>query len=54
MCKKLGIETTGNWFSHIPKSVTEHEDITVLWNERVQTGRKVKTNRPDTIVKNKD
>jgi hypothetical protein len=30
ICKKSGIETTENWYSHIPKSVTEHEEITVL------------------------
>jgi hypothetical protein len=28
--RKLGIETTANWYSHMPKWVTEHEDITVL------------------------
>jgi hypothetical protein len=32
ICKKLGIETAENWYSHISKPVTEHEDITVLWN----------------------
>jgi hypothetical protein len=42
------------WYSHIPKSVTEHEDITVLWNQGVQTDREVLTNRPDILVKNKD
>jgi hypothetical protein len=41
MCKKLGIKGTENWFSHIPKFVTEHEGITVLWNEESfwQTGQ---------------
>jgi hypothetical protein len=27
------------WYSHIPKSVTEHEDITVLWKQGAQTDR---------------
>jgi hypothetical protein len=52
ICKKSGIETTENWYSHIPKSVTEH-DITVLWNQGVQTDREVLANRPDIFVKNK-
>jgi hypothetical protein len=43
ICKKLSIETTGNWHSHKPKSVTEHEGITVLWNQGVQTERFWKT-----------
>jgi hypothetical protein len=30
ICKKLGIETSENWYSHIPKPVTEHEVVTVL------------------------
>jgi hypothetical protein len=49
----LGIETAENWYSHIPKPVIEHEDITVLWN-RIQTDREVLANRPDIIVKNKN
>jgi hypothetical protein len=30
--KTLDIEKTDNWYSHIPKPVCQHEDITVLWN----------------------
>jgi hypothetical protein len=40
-------------YSHIPKPVTEHEDVTVLWNQRIQTDRDVLANRPDIIIKNK-
>jgi hypothetical protein len=54
LCKKLGIETAENWYSHIPKPVTEHEDITVLWNQGIQMVRGVFANRPDIIIKNKD
>jgi hypothetical protein len=53
ICKKLGIETAENLYSHIPKPVTEHEDITVLWNRGIHTDREVLVNRPDIIVKNK-
>jgi hypothetical protein len=28
MCKKLGIETVENRYSHIPKTLTEREDVT--------------------------
>jgi hypothetical protein len=52
ICKTLFIETTENWYSHIPKSVCQHEDITVLWNQGIQTDRKVLANRPDIIIKN--
>jgi hypothetical protein len=53
ICKKLGIETAENWYSHIPNPVTEHEDITVLWNQGIQMDREVLANRPDIRVKNK-
>jgi uncharacterized membrane protein len=42
-----------NWYSHIPKPVTEHEDVTVLWNQGIQTDREVLANRTDIIIKNK-
>jgi hypothetical protein len=49
-------ETTENWYSHIPKSPSEHEGATagLLWNDGVQTDRPALANRPDIIVKNKD
>jgi hypothetical protein len=52
ICKTLGIETTENWYSHIPNPVCQHEDITVLWNQGIQTDREVLANRPDIIIKN--
>jgi hypothetical protein len=53
ICKTLGIEKTENWYSHIPKSVCQHADITVLWNQGVQTDREILANSPDIIIKNK-
>jgi hypothetical protein len=53
ICKTLGIETTENWYSHIPKPVCQHEDITVLWNQGVKTDREVLANKPNIIIKNK-
>jgi hypothetical protein len=52
ICKTLGTETTENWYSHIPKPVCQHEDITVLWNQGVQTDREVLENTPNIIIKN--
>jgi hypothetical protein len=53
ICKTLGTEITENWYSHIPVPVCQHEDITVLWNQGVQTDMEVLANRPDIIIKNK-
>jgi hypothetical protein len=51
--KKLSTESTENWYSHIPKSICEHEDLTVLWNQEVQTDRAVLASRPDLLIKKK-
>jgi hypothetical protein len=32
ICRKLGIETTENWYKHVLKAVCEHAGVTVLWN----------------------
>jgi hypothetical protein len=37
----------------MPKAVTEHEDVTVLWNQGMQRDGEVLVNRPDIIIKNK-
>jgi hypothetical protein len=53
MCKALGIETTDNWYTHIPKPVYEERDVTVLCNQAVHTDREVTANRADIIIKSK-
>ena len=35
--KALGIETTDKWYTHMPKPVCEEGDVTVLWNQAVNT-----------------
>jgi fructose-1,6-bisphosphatase/sedoheptulose 1,7-bisphosphatase-like protein len=32
--------------------ITEHEDVTVLWNQGIKTDREVVANRPDIVIKN--
>jgi hypothetical protein len=52
ICKTSATEKTENWYSHIPKPVCQHEDITVLWNQGIQTDREAVANRLDIIIKN--
>jgi hypothetical protein len=33
------METAENWYSHIPKAVSEYEDTKILWNQGVQIDR---------------
>jgi hypothetical protein len=51
--KALCIETTGKWYTHVPKPVYKEGDVTVLWNQAAHTEREVTANRPDIIIKNK-
>jgi hypothetical protein len=51
--KSLGIEMTDKWRARTHKQVTEHEGVSVLWNEGEQTGREGTVNRPDIVIKNK-
>ena len=53
ICKALSIETTGKWYTHMPKPVYEERDVTALWNQAVHTDKEVRANRPDIIIKNK-
>jgi len=54
ICKALGIETTDKWYTHMPKPVYEQRDVTVLWNQAVQTDTEVTASRPDIIIKKKN
>ena len=53
ICKALGIETTNEWYTHMPKPVCEEGDVTVLWNQAVHTDREIIANIPDITIKNK-
>jgi len=53
ICRALGTEVADKWYTLKPKPVYEEGDFTVLWNQAVRTDRKVTTNRPDVIIKNK-
>jgi hypothetical protein len=37
--KKLGTERAQSWYSHIPKSVCECENVAVKWNQGIQRDR---------------
>jgi hypothetical protein len=53
MCKVLGFEMTDKQHKHMPKTVYEKGDVSVLWNQAVHTDREVTAYRADMIIKNK-
>ena len=42
VCTALDIEMTDKWYTHVPKSVYEQEDVTVLWNQQHTQTEKLK------------
>ena len=53
ICKELGIEEKKRWYEHEPKTVTENDSVTILWDMPIQTERNIAANRPDIVLKNK-
>ena len=53
ICKHYHFPTADKWYEHKPEKVTENEAATVLWDRPVNTGKEIKANRPDIIIKDK-
>ena len=45
-----------HWHEHVPKSVETCQagNVTVLWNEQVQTDRTIPNNKPDIIIRDNE
>lgn len=53
ICRSHGLKVPNKWYEHQPDTVTEKDNITILWDMPVITDRQIAANRPDIIVKNK-
>ena len=44
-----------HWYEHVPKSVETGQggNVTILWNQQVQTERTIPNNKPDIIIHDK-
>jgi hypothetical protein len=45
-----------HWNEHVPKSVltTQGGNVTMLWNQQVQTDRTIPNNKPDIIIRDNE
>ena len=45
-----------NWHEHIPQSVETGQggNVTMLWNQQVQTDRTIPNNKPDVIIRDNE
>ena len=53
ICTEFGIEVKERWYEHEPKTVTENDSVTILWDMPIHTDRTIAANRPDIVLKNK-
>ena len=53
ICKEFGIEVKERWYEHEPKTVTENDSITILWDMPIHTDRTIAAKRPDIVLNNK-
>jgi hypothetical protein len=44
------------WYEYVPKSVVTNGGgkVTILWNQQVQTGRTIASNKPDIIIRDNE
>jgi len=45
-----------HWYEHVPKSVERGQggNVTILWNQQVQTDRTIPNNKPDIIIRDNE
>ena len=51
ICKEMNIDRSEKWCKHEPQTVTDKDNITILWDMPVQTDHELKANRPDMVIK---
>jgi len=57
MCKETEVQLDKkHWYEHVPKSVETIQggNITILWNQQVQTDRTIPNNIPDIIIRDNE
>ncbi|KAF7218105.1 putative LOC107393841-like protein [Nothobranchius furzeri] len=54
ICKHFHLPAADKWYEHQPPTVTENNNIAVLWDMPINTDREIMANRPDIVIKNKE
>ena len=53
ICREYKFKTGDKWYQHQHDTVTEKDEITILWDMPIQSDREIKDTRPDIVIKNK-
>jgi hypothetical protein len=57
ICKETRVQLAKkHWYEHVPKSVETGQggNVTILWNQQVQTDRTIPNNKPETIIRDNE
>ena len=57
ICRETGVQLDKKqWYEHVPKSVETGQggNVTILWNQQVQTDRTIPNNKPDIIIRDNE
>jgi hypothetical protein len=57
ICKETGVQLDKkHWYEHVPKSVETGQggNVTILWNQQIQTDRTIPNNKPDIIIRDNE
>ena len=52
ICKEFDIEVKERWYENEPKTVSENDSVTTLWDMLIHTDRTIAANTPDIVLKN--
>ena len=53
ICKHYTIEVSAKYYEHEPNTVTEKNEVTILWHMPIQTDRETRANRSHIVMKDK-
>jgi len=53
LCEKYHLEKNDKWYRHAPDSVSENDEVKLLWDVNIQCDRVIEARRPDIVVVNK-
>ena len=53
MCEKYHLENKDKWYEHAPDSVSENDEVKLLWEVNIQCDNVIEAIRSDIVVVNK-
>ena len=53
MCEKYHLEKKDKWYKHALDSVSENDEVKLLWDVNIECDHVIEGRRPDIVVVNK-